>query len=977
MQILFIPSNENQIRIMAPIATLLEEQGNNVTFLSLDHYYNQHTDRALWQQTFSWQSLGESQQTTRWWELTSDEQFQLLGKAIVDLEDIFAKLSVDAIILGNSLGELEQVAMKVANRFGIPAALIQDGVITNLLPEVAEGQHLLSVLTGPADLIFTWNELLKTQIQERRATPGLLAVGSPRYDAVVKDYRHKVATPPYTIMVATQCYTNYKMQRAVDEISMYERIVNRILARPDVGKVILRPHPQTNIIPRYQELVARLSPRVELQLSGDSLAAVQQVDCVVVTFSTVLVEACILGIPIVELSYLSHSDTDEFLAFDQQFTSWLNSETFPSNFFSTRAETTNSFKDQFCPIADGRATQQIVSTLSQMVRGRQQATSEKPRCTVITELHQLDPLLSLNAILGDKSCPVEVIAIDRSQTARAIKLVEPIFKNDNRVRLLHLSGMTKVAALSKAITESKSDYLVLLDQSSFLLPGTISFVESMFESSPKINCFLASVAIAADEGVIAQVVSRDNKNSFSEFLSEQMAGALIKALFIRKSGLSLQLPIQCPDNEFEFHLLNNLVQTSQDKRVIISPKMLSSYPYITRVDHSKAYQAVEKIKNTVQQPAASVNNLADKLLGTPAPEISILLCSYNREQKVGRCLEALANQSIDSSRYEVICVNDGSTDATGAQMKAGLKGLRGRYIEHESNKALAAARNTAIAAATGKYLLFINDDTYATPTFLEEHLKTHQLHSGKDIAVAGYLPFIEAYKNRVFSLALMDANLYFGYNGLPTNQALPFWFFITGNLSVGRHLFTKDNIRFDESFIRYGYEDIECGYRLWQKGLNVYYNPQAQAIHDHLLTIENFISREENNAVNILQFCAMHPDPILAENLMTTKRLNHASIQQWSDFVEGSRPRIPEIIAQISDVQEIIAQMDSPEARARAQHLIKEVGESTRLVALWVKLNTFLEVFKQHPSLKEVLLSDSWAAQAQKKFQEIGYDAML
>src|SRR5690606_38237573 len=102
------------------------------------------------------------------------------------------------------------------------------------------------------------------------------------------------------------------------------------------------------------------------------------------------------------------------------------------------------------------------------------------------------------------------------------------------------------------------------------------------------------------------------------------------------------------------------------------------------------------------------------------------------------------------------------------------------------------------------------------------------------------------------------------------------------------HLFTRDNIRFDESFIRYGYEDIECGYRLWQKGLNVYYNPQAQAIHDHLLTIENFVTREENNAANILQFCAMHPDPILAENLMTTKRLDQAAIQQWSDFVEGA-----------------------------------------------------------------------------------------
>lgn len=969
---------------MAPVASQLQQRSIDVSFLSLDNYYNQHTNEALKQLTFDYTTLGDSQKTSKWWDLKGHEQQRLIHQAVVEFEAAFARFRPDAIVVGNSLGELEQLAMRSAARFGIIATLIQDGVITKIQPKIGEGQFLPSVLSGPCDILCTWNESQKEFIRGRRTTPQIIACGSPRYDTLATRPTSKRPISPFTVMVATQCYANYRMRKPVDEISLYERIINRILARQDIEKVILRLHPQTNITSRYEEMARRFGSRVALQLGGDSLAAVQEVDCVVATSSTVLVEACISDIAIAELSYLTKHDLETFVRFDKKFDAWLSDPNFPTNFFSSRSKSKEHFLSEFCPVVDGTAAQQIADAIIAMVtdRSRPFRAIENPRCTIITELHQNDALLQLNSILGDKSANIEVIAIDRTNGGQSLSKMQSVFRSDSRLKLKHAPSTNRATAIITAIQESKSEFLIVLDQNSFLWPGSIEFAIETLQAYPQINAFMGATTLAAEEGIISQIVSTSPKETFADFIADQKAAAHSKAVFFRKRGLT-PLPTNCPDNEFEYHLINALIQTCSDKRIILSPRVLSCYPYISKVSHHLATEALAEPQpllaksKTNEAPPTQLPIPAEKKNSTERlPEFSVLLCSYNREMKIGRCLEALANQTIDKSRYEVICVNDGSTDKTGLEMRRGLEQLNGIYIEHETNKALAAARNTAIAAASGKYLLFINDDTYATPTFLEEHLKTHQLHKGKDIAVAGYLPFIEAYKNRVFSLALMDANLYFGYNGLPTNQALPFWFFITGNLSVGRHLFTKDNIRFDESFIRYGYEDIECGYRLWQKGLNVYYNPQAQAIHDHLLTIENFINREENNAANILQFCAMHPDPILAENLMTTKRLDQAAIKQWSDFVEGSRPRIPEIISQISDVQEIIAQMDSPEARARAQHLIKEVGESTRLVALWVKLNTFLEVFKQHPTLKEVLLSDSWAAQAQKKFHEIGYETM-
>ncbi len=88
------------------------------------------------------------------------------------------------------------------------------------------------------------------------------------------------------------------------------------------------------------------------------------------------------------------------------------------------------------------------------------------------------------------------------------------------------------------------------------------------------------------------------------------------------------------------------------------------------------------------------------------PRISVAVCSYNGASTIRDTLEAL--QHLDYPDYEVIVVDDGSNDGVADIAKE----YDVRLIVHEKNQGLSKARNTALEAATGKIIAYIDDDAY-------------------------------------------------------------------------------------------------------------------------------------------------------------------------------------------------------------------------------------------------------------------------
>lgn len=101
------------------------------------------------------------------------------------------------------------------------------------------------------------------------------------------------------------------------------------------------------------------------------------------------------------------------------------------------------------------------------------------------------------------------------------------------------------------------------------------------------------------------------------------------------------------------------------------------------------------------------------------PEISVIVCSHNHEKWVERCVRSLVHQEdIRQEDYEIIVVNDGSTDLTDAVLGniAFLPHLR--LIRNDTNLGLPQSLNKAIRSALGRYIVRVDSDDYVGRRFL-------------------------------------------------------------------------------------------------------------------------------------------------------------------------------------------------------------------------------------------------------------------
>jgi glycosyltransferase involved in cell wall biosynthesis len=104
-----------------------------------------------------------------------------------------------------------------------------------------------------------------------------------------------------------------------------------------------------------------------------------------------------------------------------------------------------------------------------------------------------------------------------------------------------------------------------------------------------------------------------------------------------------------------------------------------------------------------------------------AVKLSIIICTYNRQKFIGKCLECLAQQTLSFSELEIIVVDNKSTDKSSAIVKSFIAAhphLPFRYV-FEENKGLSFARNRGIAEAASPIITFIDDDAEAVPNFAE------------------------------------------------------------------------------------------------------------------------------------------------------------------------------------------------------------------------------------------------------------------
>jgi glycosyltransferase involved in cell wall biosynthesis len=206
--------------------------------------------------------------------------------------------------------------------------------------------------------------------------------------------------------------------------------------------------------------------------------------------------------------------------------------------------------------------------------------------------------------------------------------------------------------------------------------------------------------------------------------------------------------------------------------------------------------------------------------GSTVPAVSVVIPTYRRPALLRRCLQALLQQGEAARPYEVIVVDDGHDEATGAAVDAVQAdlpdGVQLRYTRPAAGRGPAVARNTGWRLARAPLVAFTDDDTVPAPGWLAAGCAAMARH-----------PAWSAASGRVRVPRASD--------GPPTDhermtQGLETAEFVTANVFV-RHAALVRVDGFDERFERAWREDSDLQFRLAQQAGPVGRVPEAEVLH--------------------------------------------------------------------------------------------------------------------------------------------------
>lgn len=177
-------------------------------------------------------------------------------------------------------------------------------------------------------------------------------------------------------------------------------------------------------------------------------------------------------------------------------------------------------------------------------------------------------------------------------------------------------------------------------------------------------------------------------------------------------------------------------------------------------------------------------------------KISVIIPAYNTADVISRTLKSVKQQTYP--HYEIILINDGSTDGTKEIIDNYAKNRNNIIVYHQSNQGVSVARNKGIELATGEFICFLDSDDTYKPTFLEEMIKRQQ-ETNANVVYCGYNRVFKDQSIREYPIKFAEGNILSSF--LDDN-----YYFSFSCTLIKKQLLIKNKIIFDRS--KYLAEDI-------------------------------------------------------------------------------------------------------------------------------------------------------------------------
>jgi GT2 family glycosyltransferase len=219
-------------------------------------------------------------------------------------------------------------------------------------------------------------------------------------------------------------------------------------------------------------------------------------------------------------------------------------------------------------------------------------------------------------------------------------------------------------------------------------------------------------------------------------------------------------------------------------------------------------------------------------VGSKQPEVSVLITAFNKLGYTFNCLQSvMASCSRYNGKYEVIVVDDGSTDRT-RWLLSRIRGLN--VVSTGKNAGFVKSNNLGAREARGQYVVLLNNDTIVTSEWLEHLIETFQDHS-KVGAVGSKLIYPSGVLQEAGSIVWNDGTGWnYGRNDDPNRSEYGYIrevdYCSAASLMVGKSFVRPSGI-FDERYHSGYYEDTDLCFYVRSRGAKVVYQPNSRVIH--------------------------------------------------------------------------------------------------------------------------------------------------
>jgi GT2 family glycosyltransferase len=242
--------------------------------------------------------------------------------------------------------------------------------------------------------------------------------------------------------------------------------------------------------------------------------------------------------------------------------------------------------------------------------------------------------------------------------------------------------------------------------------------------------------------------------------------------------------------------------------------------------------------------------------GTPAREttvsVSVIIPARNAGATLGACLDGLAAEGIPGPQAELVVVDDGSTDATGAiARRPGVRVCTG------AGRGPAAARNVGAQLARGEILVFLDADTVPLPGWLREMVAPFEAQDV--VAVKGR--YYSCQKSRIARFAQLE----FEEKYARLARAARVDFVDSGTAAYRREAFLAAG-GFDEHFPAQSAEDVELAFRLASQGARFAFNPRAGVLHRHAERLGDYLIKKARYGYFRVRVYRRYPQKALGDS---------------------------------------------------------------------------------------------------------------